>query len=84
MGARINLKGPKGVDYRDPPSGSGTPLGEVDLKMKWGSILRRIELFRKVDVRLPGKENSNSRGARPVYQNHLDDLLDSDQQVVNR
>ena len=22
---------------------------------------------RKVDIRLPGKENSNSRGARPVY-----------------
>ena len=25
---------------------------------------------RKVDTRLPGKGNSNSRGARPVYQNH--------------
>ena len=23
--------------------------------------------FGKVDIRLPGKENSNSRGARPVY-----------------
>ena len=23
--------------------------------------------FRKVDVRLPGKKNSNSRGARPVH-----------------
>jgi hypothetical protein len=28
---------------------------------------------RKVDIRLPGKRNSNAYGARPVYQNHLDD-----------
>jgi len=34
---------------------------------------------RKVDVRPPGKRNSNSHGARPVYQNHLDDYVDSDQ-----
>jgi hypothetical protein len=34
---------------------------------------------RKVDARLPGKRNSNSHGARPVYQNHLDDREDSDQ-----
>jgi hypothetical protein len=33
---------------------------------------------RKVDFRLPGKESSNSHGARPVYQNYLDDLVDSD------
>ena len=30
------------------------------------------------------KGNSNSHGARPVYSNHLDDKLDSDQQVVNK
>jgi hypothetical protein len=34
---------------------------------------------RKVDVRLPGKGNSTSHGARPVYQNHLDGQVDSDQ-----
>ena len=28
---------------------------------------------RKVDVRLPGKGNSNSHGAGPVYSNYLDD-----------
>ena len=28
---------------------------------------------RRVDVRLPGKGNSNFHGARSVYQNHLDD-----------
>jgi len=28
---------------------------------------------RKVDIRLPGKGNSNFHGARPVYKNHLDD-----------
>jgi len=27
----------------------------------------------KVDIRLLGKGNSNSHGARPVYYNHLDD-----------
>ena len=26
-----------------------------------------IKFLRKVDTRLPGKGNSNSRGARPVY-----------------
>ena len=34
---------------------------------------------RKVDIRLHGKGTSNSHGARPVYQNHLDDQVDSDQ-----
>ena len=34
---------------------------------------------RKVDIRLHGKENSNSHGSRPVYPNHLDDMVDSDQ-----
>ena len=34
---------------------------------------------RKVDIRLPGKGNSNSRGARPVYQSHHGDKVDSDQ-----
>ena len=34
---------------------------------------------RKVDVRLPGKGNSHSHGVRPVYSNHLDDSVDSDQ-----
>jgi hypothetical protein len=29
----------------------------------------------KVDVRLPGKGNSNSHDARPVYQNHLDEWI---------
>jgi len=35
--------------------------------------------LRKVDIRLPEKGNSNSRGARPVYSNHFDDCVDSDQ-----
>jgi hypothetical protein len=38
-----------------------------------------IEVPRKVDIRLPGKENSNSHGARPVYEIHLDDGVFSDQ-----
>ena len=28
---------------------------------------------RKVDIRLPGKGNSSSHSARPVFQSHLDD-----------
>ena len=39
---------------------------------------------RKVDIRLHGKGNSSSHGARPVYKNHLDDKEDSDQLVVNK
>jgi len=34
---------------------------------------------REVDVRLPGKRNSNSHCARPVHLNHHDDKVDSDQ-----
>ena len=33
----------------------------------------------KVDVRLPGKGNSHSHGARPVYSAYLDDKVNSDQ-----
>jgi len=46
------------------------------------ACLRRADgstSVRKVDIRLPGKGNSNSRGARPVYSNHFDDYVDSDQ-----
>ena len=39
---------------------------------------------RKVDITLPGKENSNSHGARPVHQSHRVDEVDSDQKVVKQ
>ena len=39
---------------------------------------------RKVGIRLHGRGNSNSHGARPVYFNYLDDQVDSDQQVGNK
>ena len=35
-------------------------------------------------MRLPGKGYSKNRGARPVYSTYLDDLVDSDQYVVNK
>ena len=38
----------------------------------------------KVDIRLSGKGNSNCHRARPVHQSHLDDKVDSDQEVVNK
>ena len=36
---------------------------------------------RKVDIRLPGKGNSNPHVARPVYSIHHDDEVHSDQLV---
>ena len=33
----------------------------------------------QVDIWLLGEGKSNSHGARPVYSNHLDDEVDSDQ-----
>ena len=41
--------------------------------------LVQVSSTRKVDIRLPGKGNSNSHGARPVFSNHLDDSVDSGQ-----
>ena len=34
---------------------------------------------KKVDSRLHGKGKSKSHGARPVYYNNLDDIVNSDQ-----
>ena len=39
---------------------------------------------REVDVRLPGKGNSNSHGARPVHQIISVIKVDWDQEVVNK
>ena len=39
----------------------------------------RVAGDRKVDIRLPGKGNPNFYDARLVYQNNLDDYVDSDQ-----
>ena len=39
---------------------------------------------RKVDVRLPGKGNSKLPWRKAGPPNHLDDKVDSDQQVVNK
>ena len=44
--------------------------------------MQRVDIWqelRKLNIRLPEKKSSNSHGARPVYQNHLDDSVDSDQ-----
>ena len=41
--------------------------------------LVQVSSTRKVDIRLPGKGNSDSHGARPVFSNHLDDSVDSGQ-----
>jgi hypothetical protein len=44
---------------------------------------RIAAVLRKEDTRLPEKGSSNSHGVRPVYQNHFDDEVDSDQKVVD-
>ena len=43
------------------------PASEPALRLCRGSVRASAFGTRKVDVRLPGKENSNSRGARPVH-----------------
>ena len=41
-------------------------------------------LIRKVDIRLSGNRNSNFHDARPVHLDHLDDEVESNNQVVNK
>ena len=62
--------------------------GEVAGASPLVRCLRHLPIFmsqfysvraRRVDIRLPGKENSKSHGARPVFSNCLDDYVDSDQ-----
>ena len=50
----------------------------IDPVSEGGDRGREGGRLRKGDVRLPGKRNSFSHGARPVYQKHLDDQRDSD------
>ena len=45
--------------YTLQPNYDGPPIERLEV---------RLHLGRKVDVRLPGKGNSNSHGARPVHQ----------------
>jgi hypothetical protein len=74
-----------GFTLPDPPK-RGWLQGENSSKNLWFGLSVRIggglvmnQLFctgrraRKVDIRLPGKGNSNSHGARPVNENHLGD-----------
>jgi len=42
-------------------------------------LLNSLTADRKVDINLPGNGDSNSHGAKPVYENHHDDRVDSDQ-----
>ena len=48
------------------------------------SIITFLLNANKVDIRTPGKGNLHSHGARPACENHLDDSVDSDQEVVKR
>ena len=44
-----------------------------NVSWKWLPCFR-VQGWGKVDVRLPGKENSNSHGARPVHSNRTSRL----------
>ena len=48
--------------------GAGAALGDQDLEnhLTWTMWLSQL-FFRKVDIRLAGRGNSNSHGARPAY-----------------
>ena len=48
-------------------------VGQVLLVLVVGVEKVLAVVPRKVDIRLPGKGNSDSHGARPFYYNHLDD-----------
>ena len=50
--------------------GLASPLKHARIP-PWQNVL--YPPSRKVDIRLPGKDNSNSDGTRPVYSKHLDD-----------
>ena len=77
-----------------PESGQGqnftcAKFGNIchPLNFWWTDNFRREhfrQVARKVDTRLPEKENAISHGARPVYSNHLDDSVDSEQKAFNK
>ena len=64
---------PLSLSLAHPPRPAPTPF-----------LVRIAGETRKVDIRLPGKGDSNSHSARPVYLNNLDDTVDLDQQVVKK
>ena len=66
---------------RRVPAKSGTLQGSEkdDIVLCQPQSPKPYSGWRKVDMRLPGKVNSNFHGARPVYHNHFDEEVDSDQ-----
>ena len=67
-------EGATGSRFRDWVEVEGLGCGVSDFG--WGNYIFSI---REVDIRLHGKGNSNFHGARPVYLNHPDNQVDSDQ-----
>ena len=67
------------VSARRNPTTCGANQG--DRKRQFDPTLRAgvASQARKIDIRLPGKGNSNSHGARPAYLNDFDDSVNSDQ-----
>ena len=47
------------------PVSQGPTGGQLEAFVIWWVVLSGVT--RKEDIRKPGKENSNSHGARPVY-----------------
>ena len=46
------------------------PERSSDAQAELGEGTLSVQQARKVDIRLPGKGDSNSHGARPVHQKH--------------
>ena len=75
------------------PFQTSSPLGIAEHRLMSSASTRPTlqsrsqgtPVTRKVDIRLHGKGNSNSQGARPVHQKHLrHDEVDPDKLVVNK
>ena len=77
------LRNSASCEWKDfPPPAFRLPVGQI---LAFGSLVdstnpkKLSSQHRKVDIRLPGRGNSNSHGARPVHQINHDDKVDSDQ-----
>jgi hypothetical protein len=71
FGSTQNSGRPRQVNFSVTHDLKSTHVGRSRSSLSRSSV--------SVDVRLSGKGNSNSHAARPVYLNHLDDEVDSDQ-----
>ena len=76
-GLKLLLLFPKtGPDQRRRASRT---IVKVTCRVRVTNSSSLVRNSRKIHIKLPGKGNSNSHDAKPVYSNYLDDEVDSDQ-----